>query len=282
MTLAELVPLALKLSIGTIVFALGLKSDAASLTSLLRRPGLLARSIVSMNVVMPLLAVGAIRVCALHHAVAIALIALSLSPVPPLLPKKQAKAAGDTSYTIGLFVAASLVAIVSIPVAMGVLGRFFGVPLSGAASTIAGIVALLILGPLLAGVAIRAVAVDLADRIQPILSRAAMIVLALGAVAILLTAWRSALDLIGNGTILVFAGFILGGLLAGYLLGGPDRSERKVLALASAARHPGIALALARINFPDEHAVTAAILLYLILGALLTTLFVRWSATADA
>jgi BASS family bile acid:Na+ symporter len=49
-----------------------------------------------------------------------------------------------------------------------------------------------------------------------------------------------------------------------------------VLALASASRHPGMALAIARLNFPDEHAVPAAILLYFLVSTLIALPYVRW------
>ena len=58
MTLAQLVPVLLQVSIGLIVFAVGLQSTPGDLTYLLRRRSLLARSVLSMNVVMPLIAAG--------------------------------------------------------------------------------------------------------------------------------------------------------------------------------------------------------------------------------
>ena len=48
-----------------------------------------------------------------------------------------------------------------------------------------------------------------------------------------------------------------------------------VLALASAGRHPGIALALASANFPEEK-FGGIILLYLLVSAILTIPYLRW------
>ena len=59
-------------------------------------------------------------------------------------------------------------------------------------------------------------------------------------------------------------------------LGGPDDEDRSVLALASAARHPGVAMAVASANFPDQKLAPAAILLYLLLSAILTIPYVMW------
>jgi BASS family bile acid:Na+ symporter len=63
-----------------------------------------------------------IAVFHLHPVVEITLIALAVSPIPPLLPKRALKAGGDASYTIGLLVAASLFAIFFVPFAVDLLG----------------------------------------------------------------------------------------------------------------------------------------------------------------
>src|SRR5262245_25592897 len=102
MSLAQLIPLALQVSIGLIVFSLALQAQPGDLVSLWRRPGLLFRSLLSMVVVMPLLAAGIALAFKLKPAVEAALILLSVAPVPPILPGKQVKAGGSLSYALGL------------------------------------------------------------------------------------------------------------------------------------------------------------------------------------
>ena len=53
MSSAELIPLVIKVSIVLTVFALGLKSSPQDAAHLVKRPGQLVRSMLSMNVVMP-------------------------------------------------------------------------------------------------------------------------------------------------------------------------------------------------------------------------------------
>jgi BASS family bile acid:Na+ symporter len=79
-------------------------------------------------------------------------------------------------------------------------------------------------------------------------------------------------SLIGNGTIVAIAAFVMVGLLTGHLLGGPAGEDRSVLALASAAHHPGIA----NVNFPEQKLAPAAVLLYLIVMVIVTSLYVMW------
>jgi hypothetical protein len=57
---------------------------------------------------------------------------------------------------------------------------------------------------------------------------------------------------------------------------GPDPGNRTVLALASGTRHPGIAMAIAGLNFPDEPGVAALIVYHLVIGALVSAPYIRW------
>jgi len=95
MTLQSLILLALKASIPLSVFAIGLGSRFDDALYLLRRPALLVPSVLAMNVVMPLVAATMAWAFDLPGAVEISLVALAVSPIPPLLPKKQIKAHGE-------------------------------------------------------------------------------------------------------------------------------------------------------------------------------------------
>ena len=74
--------------------------------------------------------------------------------------------------------------------------------------------------------------------------------------------------------------FVIVGLTIGHFLGGPK--HRTSLALSTATRHPGIALALAQANFPAEKLVAAAVLLYLIVNALVSIPFLLWTKRRQA
>src|SRR5689334_19494573 len=124
-----LLTLAAKASIVLTVFALGLKASAREATSLLRDPKRLIKSLVCMNVIMPTLAALLVIAFDSMPAVKIALLALAISPVPPIWPKKTIKAGGGEAYTIGLLVASAALAIVVIPVSLEILELVFRVSL---------------------------------------------------------------------------------------------------------------------------------------------------------
>jgi bile acid:Na+ symporter, BASS family len=88
MSLRMIVGLALRASIMLTLLGFGLRATREDLLYLLRRPRVLVRSLVAMFVVMPLFAILMTRLVPFNRAVVIALIALSISPVPPILPRR--------------------------------------------------------------------------------------------------------------------------------------------------------------------------------------------------
>jgi bile acid:Na+ symporter, BASS family len=272
MNLTTLILLILKTSIVLIVLALGLKATVADATSLFRRPHHLVRALLSMNVVMPLFALALALSFNLHPAVKIALVALSVSPLPPLLPRKALKVGGREDYIVGLLVAMALLAIIVIPVTMKIFERFVGVPLQMPVLSIASLVLSTILGPLSVGIVVRMLAPWLAERAARPVGILGLVLLILSVLPVLFISGRTILSLIGNGTVLSFAAFALVGLLVGYRFGGPEPESRRVLALATSARHPGVAVAIAHANFPQEKLVVPAIVLYLIVSGILCAL----------
>ncbi len=276
MDLATLILLALKTSILLTVFGLALEATMDDALYLFRRPSKLVRSLLSMNVIMPLFAAALVAVFNLVQAVEIALITLAVSPVPPILPKKQVKAGGRGSYAIGLLVAAAVLAIVFVPLTIDLLGRVFDRPVQISVATIAKLVLTTVLLPLAAGIAVHHFAPAFAERIAKPLSLVAAVMLIGGALPVVFTAWPAITSLIGNGTILAIEAFVVVGLAAGHLLGGPAPEDRTVLAFSTASRHPGIALAIASANAPGQKLVLAAVLLYLIVNAAVSIPYKKW------
>jgi len=276
MTVAELIPLATKVSIVILVFALGLKTDASDLASLLRGPSLLVRSLLSINLVMPIVAAVIVMLFSLHPPVGVMIFALALSPLPPLLPNKEGKAGGTAAYAISLMVAAALFAIISIPLTVAVAARVFGGSFYVGPADIAKLLIFTLFVPLAAGVAARRFAAGLAERISSPLSRIAGLILLAVGLAILVGAWKGMVAQIGDGTLVALAVFVVMGLLVGHLLGGPDPNDRTVLAISTASRHPAIALALVQMSHPEAKAVLPVLLLYLISNAILGAPYIAW------
>ena len=80
----------------------GMSATLRDVTYLVRERGLLFRSFLSMFVVMPVAVAFVAHVSNLPEAVKIALVALAIAPVPPILPRRELKAGGHAAYAVGL------------------------------------------------------------------------------------------------------------------------------------------------------------------------------------
>lgn len=276
MTLAQLIPIAISASIFLIVLATGLNATLHDATYLFRHPSLLVRSILSMNVVMLVVAVTIAFVFDPPPAIKIAIIALAVSPVPPVLPTKQEKAGGTEEYAIGLLTAAAVIAVVWVPLSIHLLAEITGIAMHEPASKIAAVVLASVIVPLIAGIAIRSFAPDLAQRIARPISIFAVALLIMACIPVLFFAWPAFRALLGDGMVIALVAFSFIGLTVGHLLGGPKPNDQAVLALASGTRHPGVALAIANLNFPTEKGALAVVLCHLIIGAIVSLPYVRW------
>lgn len=274
--MSVLISFVLKASILLIVFAIGLSTRPQDLIYVVRRPSLLARSLLSINIVMPLFAASLAAAAHLLPVVEIILIALSVSPIPPLLPKKARNATGKSSYAIGLLVVVAFLAIAFVPIAVDLLGWAFGAAATISPKTVALVLARNVLAPLGSGLLVRYGARPFAERIVRPLSVIASIFLVASLLPILFTAMPAILSLIGNGTLAAMIAFVLAGLVAGHLLGGPAPVNRTILALTTSSRHPGVAAAIVRLNFPHQTLAVPAILLYLLVNILLSIAYIAW------
>jgi BASS family bile acid:Na+ symporter len=275
MSLNALVRLTLLLSIWLIVLSLGARASPANAIFLLRQPGKLARALAAMFVAVPAFAVLLAATTSVPPAIKFSIVAMSAGPTPPVLPFKQMKAGSDADYALGLLVAAALASIVLTPLLVAAAARVLGDTAGVDPVTVARTVVLTIGLPLAAGLVLHTLSSRAAQAIAPVAQRVGFLLLIVVFVVMLASAWREIPGLFGNGGGLAIVATVAVGLLAGHLLGGRHRHG---LALAAATRHPGVALAIAQMNFPDQQKpITAAILVYLLITAVVTAPYVRWA-----
>jgi BASS family bile acid:Na+ symporter len=233
-----------------------------------------------MYLVVPACAVGLGLAFDLPAAVRTAILAMAVSPIPPILPGKQLKFGGTREYVFGLIVAVSVCALVLVPVMVELIGWIFDTETSFGPGSVARVIAASILIPLAVGMVVRHVAPHWAARIAPWASRIGTVLLVVGVLPVLVKAWPAMVSLVGHATIIVIAALVVIAIAAGHWLGGPDSHDRSTLAIASAMRHPGVALAIATQNVPEEPRVGAAVLLYLLAAVVATTVYgMVWKRT---
>lgn len=273
----SIVQFVLMASIFLNVLALGLEASVDDATYLLRRPPLLLRAVLSMNVVMVLIVIAAASIFDMTFPVKVALLALAVSPVPPLLPTKEMKIGASAAYAIGLLVAAVLLSLIFIPLSIEWIGRYFSKDVHMSAVRIVPIVLITAIIPLCLGILAQRIVPDMARAMVRPVSVLSLILLVAAVLPILFVMWSAMWATIVDGAVIALVLFTLIGLAVGHVLGGPDPGTRTALALATCSRHPGIALTVAATNFPDQKvAILAVILCHLIISTIVTIPYIRW------
>ncbi|MEY2669182.1 MAG: hypothetical protein RJA59_1820 [Pseudomonadota bacterium] len=257
------------------VFSLALGVTVRQATWLLRRPGLLLRSVLAALLLVPVVSILLVFALDASPPVAIAVILLSVSPAAPLMLRKAAEVSGDADYAPGLQLALAFLSIATVPLSLQALSVLFPtVHVSVSAADVAGQVGRAQLVPLLVGIAFRAAFPRAAARMARPLGRIAGVLLAVVAVLVLLLQGKVLL-LVGVEGYVTVAAAAAASLLLGRLLGGPDPVTRDALAVACALRNPGLALLVIQLNFPARGA-GAVVLTYILVSGVLIAAYGTW------
>ena len=275
--MADLIKLGVLTSVFLTVLGIGLAASRADLTYLLRTPRLLVRSLVSMFVIMPVICVGVALFTNLPPAIKVALVALAISPVPPFVPKKELMVGGRGAYVISLLSLAAVFSMAFLPVVASLFGQWFHHPAEVPPTKVAEIVLLTILIPLLLGITLHARMPALAAKAARPAGLIGLVVLVVCLVPLLIRLWPLISSFVGDGTVVTLAAIALAGTAVGHLLGGPDSWDRKVLAISTSARHPGVAITVATSAYPEGKLALGAVLLYVLVVTIATVPYILWS-----
>jgi len=262
----------LKLSIGVLIFAIGMTATTDDIMYLWRRPVLLLKSIAAMYVVMPVIAVLMAFSFDLPPKTELALVILAICAGAPLLPKKLIKLGGAPSYVFSLIVTTSLLAIITVPASLWFLTGI--IPFEAAAVTpaqVTGVILKSFLSPLGLGMLLRLFFPALMEQFGALLIKIAGIVMGLCAIVALAAGFHLVFD-VGLPSLLAFALFTAVAILTGHLLGGPDLSSRTSLAIACSSRHIGLALLIAA-NARGQQALSLVVA-YLLASGVVSILYI--------
>lgn len=268
-----------KLTIFTLMLTMGVAFSIQDLTSLVRQPSLLGRSLFSTLVLFPLVVGIVLYVVDLPGRSVTALVILACAPAAPLLTKRVSMARLSLT-TETLQFAASLqitLAILSVIVTPLLLAAFTA-PFPSIQERIHFLqitkqIAIVQLLPLGIGLIVRQLAADFANEIQPFLvkiANTAFIVLAIFLAGL-------SYNLIPSLDVRVLwasAAIAILGLLIGHVLGGPTLETRSSLAIGTIARNAGLALYFLVLN--DRPLAISSVVTYLIVGAVVSLPYNIW------
>lgn len=272
--MTEALMIVLKLAI--VVVAVGAVMSWTDLAHLWRRPGLLARSLVAMYVLVPLVAFLLVQLLPIGPGPKAALLVLAVSAGAPMLPKKL-KTIGQQQHVFSLLVISSLMAIVIVPLWVSLLSDYFNVVVDLPVGKVALAVGKAILAPLVVGMVIHLVVPHLAERLSgPVITVAGFVLLAAGLVLVAVH-WNVLLAIRWPG-VAALGLMLMAALVIGQLSGGADADDSTVLAIACATRHIGIALVVA-----SQFAKVSTLILivaYVFTAALVSGLYLSWRRRA--
>ena len=274
---AMLVKLVLVAGIVLIVISIGVRSRPEDTLQLIRNPRLGARAMTAMFVAVPAFVLFITWLIPFDVPVRAALLALAVSPMPPIIPRKEMKLGGDANYAIGLQVLGTVFSIVAVPFMLMAVGLVFGVSGEFDPFTMSKLLIITVAAPLVVGMAIGRLRPDWRDAVALWAGRLGTWALIGGSIVVLFGTWQTMLALVGGGVLVTIVAIIGFALAVGHWLGGPDDGNRGALAVACAARHPGVAIALSTTVFPERQVeITGAVLLFLLVNLVVTVPYMKW------
>lgn len=265
-----LIKLAAISSIFLLVVSVGLQARPRSTFRVFLDPADRRRTLgalCAMFVATPLLAYVLVRVIAPGQTAGAALLAISLAPMAPFLPRKQLKSGGDPDWVIALQVAATVLSIVLAPVYLSVLSSLFGLEIADPVSDMMQVLGLTVFAPLLVGMAVNVAAPDLAARLAAPLGLLGTAMLAAVVVLVLALLWPALLAAAMTPALPACLALAVGGVVFAHVLAGNSPTDRVSAAMAAVSRHPGVALVIAGAALgPPRPDLLATVLLFVIVG----------------
>ena len=242
------------------MLAVGLSLTVAEILAPLRNVRLVFVALLANFVLMPAGALVIARLLNLDEPLGAALLLLGTAAGAPFLPKLAAVAKGNLGLAVGLTVLLMVLTVAYMPVVLPLLLTGVAVdPLEIARSLV-----LLMLLPLAVGLVVRARLEGIARKARPPLeqlSSASLVVLVVG---MTVTNFQNVLSLFGTRGILASVIFLALGVALGWLLGGPDRGTRGVMALGTAQRNIAAALVVGGQSFPDPRVVVLVVVVAIV------------------
>jgi len=253
------VPVAMLGFVLSSMLGIGLGLSVGEILAPLRNARLVILALVANFIVLPAGAIGLGRLVGLEEPFAIGLLLLASAAGAPFVPKLAQLARGNVAFGVGVMVLLMVVTVVYLPLALPVL--LPGVTVDP--WKIGRSLFLLMLLPLAVGLAGRAWLPALAGRVKPVLNRLSSLSLTVLMVAITGANLRNVLSVFGTGGIIAGLLLIALGFGTGWLLGGPGRDTRSVLALGTAQRNIAAALVVGS-GFADPKVVVMVVVVAIV------------------
>lgn len=274
-----MVELIVKLVLANMVLALmlsiGLAVRPRELAQVVHHPRLYLRALLVMEIGVPLLAMVVVSGLALSPLATGLILLMAICPGAPFIPLVS-KTKGEVYSTVGLnlLLLASVLAPLSIPAWVAILDRLYPFELQITPVQVAARVVPVVILPIVAGIAIRA----LSPRVADVLARVVhyiFIVTFVIAIAIGLVLGAPVFLELSVRTLLAVVLVVSGTAVMGAWAARTQPGARRAVVFSTVLGNPGIALAIVAASYPDLRA-GAFIIAYLVLRRLALVPFELW------
>lgn len=249
----------------TSMFALGLGTTIQEIVKPFRNIQILIKVLLANFVIVPLAAFVLTRILLLEQDLQVGILLMAAVAGAPFAIKAAQIARSNVTLAGSLVVFEVVVTVIYLPFVLPLL--IPGVQVDTVAIAMPLIVQILL--PLAAGLLMNFRYDEEAEMTRPIMSEIANISLAM-MIVLNLANVGDVLSLLGTGAILAVVLVIVIGLVAGYLLGGSDVKNRRVLSVVTGQRNYAAAFVIAGGNFSDRPTV----LLLLLAASLISMLII--------
>ena len=239
-------------------------------------------ALAAMFLAVPLVAYLAVRMGVPGPTAGAVILALSIAPIAPILPRKQLKFGGDTDWVTAFQVTGTLLSLVLAPVYLGLLSRAFGLEMDAPMSSMMTILGMTVFVPLLIGMGLRQASPELASRLVRPLGLAGTVILAGVALLILVGMWPALVAAASTLALPVYLVVAISGVILGHLFVRGDVSDKVPSAQAAVSRHPGVALTLAGAALGGTQPELLANLLLFVLVAAVVLAAYQFMVRSDA
>jgi len=267
MTISSAILIAANVSLVMTMLCAGMGGISGDRTYLSCRRGLLVRSLLSTLVLQPAFAVWLGYAFTLPPAVRLAVLGLAIAPMPPILPSALMKVRGSRRFEMALAFVVAVASIVTIPLWLVGFDLLLGPRPHVDFVSVAWMIGLNVLLPVAAGFAGRRLSAETTARAVTLLTIGAAGMLALVLLALVVRSRPAIPWMLGNGAAAAIVLLAVAGLGIGHACGGPARKNRRVLAMATATRHPALAIALASAAPPADERMAGAVIAFAVLVA---------------
>jgi predicted Na+-dependent transporter len=246
----------------TSMLGMGFSLTISQIMAPLKNRRLIILSLVANFVLVPILALVIVGVIPLSEGLKIGLILVGFAAGAPFLPKLVQLAKGDMAFTAGLMVLLMVVTIAFLPIVLPFV--LTGVQVNP--WEIARSLVVLMLIPLGIALFIRARYEEVAKGLIHTMTMAANLSLVAMFIGYFVGYWDVTYGVLGTGGILVAVLLVIGAVIIGYLLGGPDKNNKTVLALGTGQRNLAAAFAVASSNFAADPEVLIEVMDVAVIG----------------